>query len=320
MHRHFVLVVSLLFSCFLSFAHADNRANDTAANAALNTPAAQSKKSTAPNRGVLYRVSYRGNTSYLFGTVHVGQAAFYPLEPQVTRALSAADTLVLEADIRDTAMLQQAVMRHGIYPDGQTIVQHLSAGSLEKLKQALQVASIPFENVARMKPWMVTNLLIVQEMARAGYPAGQGIELYFLSVAKKENKAVQQLETADYQLSLFNGLSDAQQEEYLQENLTQLADGSAIKKGLALISAWQHADNKALEAALLEMQNDPSTSARFLQRVLLDERNPNMANKIESLLKNDKASFVAVGALHLIGNKGVPELLRQRGYKVQKLY
>lgn len=312
MHRHFVLVVTLLFSLFFSFAHAD----DTA----LKTPAASAHKSSAPQRGVLYRASYRGNTCYLFGTVHVGQAAFYPLEPQVTRALSAADKLVLEVDIRDTAMLQQSVMRHGIYPEGQSITQHLSNVSLEKLKQALQVASIPFDNVARMKPWMVTNILIVQAMARAGYPTEQGIELYFLAVAKKENKLVQQLETADYQLSLFNGLSDAQQEEYLLENLAQLADGSAIKKGLALITAWQHADNRALQAALQDLQSEQSTSAKFLQQVLLDERNPNMANKIEGLLKTDKKSFVAVGALHLIGDKGVPELLRKRGYKVEKVY
>ncbi|MFC7298497.1 TraB/GumN family protein [Herminiimonas aquatilis] len=312
MHRHFVLVVTLLFSLFFSSAHADNTA--------LKTPATSAQKSSAPQRGVLYRASYRGNTCYLFGTVHVGQAAFYPLEPQVTRALSAADKLVLEVDIRDTAMLQQSVMRHGIYPEGQSITQHLSNASLEKLKQALQVAGTPFDNVARMKPWMVTNLLIAQAMARAGYPTEQGIELYLLAVAKKENKLVQQLETADYQLSLFNGLSDAQQEEYLLENLAQLADGSAIKKGLALITAWQHADNRALQAALQELQSEQSTSAKFLQRVLLDERNPNMANKIETLLKTDKKSFVAVGALHLIGDKGVPELLRQRGYKVQKLY
>ncbi len=313
MHRHFVLVFTIICSLYLPFAHADNLAKNTVAPTAI-------QKSVTPNRGVLYRVSHRGNNSYLFGTIHVGQAAFYPLEPQVTRALSAADKLVIEVDIRDTTTLQQAVMRYGMYPDGQTIEQHLSADSLKKLKQALQSAGIPFDSVSRMKPWLATNLLIIQEMARAGFPTEQGIELYFLSVAKKQNKVVQQLETADYQLSLFNGLSDAQQEEYLQENLAQLADGSSIKKGLALISAWQHADNKALEAALLEMQNDTSTSARFLQRVLLDERNPNMANKIEGLLKNDKASFVAVGALHLIGDKGVPELLRQRGYKVQKLY
>lgn len=320
MHRHFVLVLSLLFSCFLSQAHADTRADAPAKNTALKTPTANSQKSVAPQRGVLYRVSHKGNTSYLFGTIHVGQAAFYPLEPQVTRALSAADKLVLEVDIRDTTALQQAAARHGIYPDGQTIDQHISTASLEKLKQALQNANIPFESIVRMKPWLVTNLLIVQAMARAGYPAEQGIELYFLTIAKKEKKTVTQLETADYQLSLFNGLTDKQQEEYLLETLAQLADGSAIKKGLALITAWQHADNPALEAALLELQNEESTSAKFLQHVLLDERNPNMADKIGTLLKTDKKSFVAVGALHLIGDKGVPALLQKQGYKVEKLY
>jgi hypothetical protein len=57
-----------------------------------------------------------------------------------------------------------------------------------------------------------------------------------------------------------------------------------------------------------------------MQRVMPDQRNPNMAKQIETLLKNDKTSFVAVGALHLLGNKGVPALLQQRGYPVQKLY
>ncbi len=68
------------------------------------------------------------------------------------------------------------------------------------------------------------------------------------------------------------------------------------------------------------MQNEVSFSSKFLQRVLLDERNPNMANKIEALLKTDKKTFVAVGALHLIGAQGVPALLQQRGYEVEKLY
>ncbi len=163
-------------------------------------------------------------------------------------------------------------------------------------------------------------MLIMDEMARSGFPIEQGIELHFLALAKTQNKAVQSLETADYQLALFDSLKGEQQEEYLQENLAELANGQAMKKGLRLITAWQGADSKALEAALLEIQSDPSTSARFMQRVMLDQRNPNMAKQIETLLKNDKTSFVAIGALHLLGNKGVPALLQQRGYQVQKLY
>ncbi|MFC7289234.1 TraB/GumN family protein [Herminiimonas glaciei] len=314
MRRTIVFAFTVLVGLFTGSTQADTSSG----------PATAAQKATqqtgAPQRGTLYRVAYRGNTSYLFGTVHVGKTAFYPLEPQVTQALTAAKKLVIEVDIRNTGAMRQAIMRHGLYPDGQTINQHLSADATAQLRQALRRSGTPFESIVRMKPWMVANLLLVQEMARNGFPTEQGIELHFLAIAEKQKKKVQELETADYQLSLFDSMSDAEQEAYLVENLHELASGEAMKKALALINAWQIADAKALDAALLEMQKGENASDRFLQKVLLDQRNPNMAKQVEALLKTDKNSFVAVGALHLLGDKGVPSLLQQRGYQVQKLY
>lgn len=312
MRRTIVFVFTALLGLFNPSAQADNPTTSTATSAA--------QKQSIPQRGTLYRVTYRGNTSYLFGTVHVGKTAFYPLEPQVTRAFSAAKKLVIEVDIRNSTAMRLAIMRHGIYPAGQTINQHLSADASAQLRQALRRYDTSFESISRMKPWMVANLLLVQEMARQGFPTEQGIELHFLSLAEKQKKVVQELETADYQLSLFDSMSDAEQEEYLVENLTELANGTAMKKALDLIKAWQIADARALDAALQEMQKGENASDRFLQKVLLDQRNPAMAKQVETLLKTDKHSFVAVGALHLLGEQGVPGLLRQAGYKVEKLY
>ncbi len=312
MRRTIVFVFTALLGLFNPGAQADNPTTSTATSAA--------QKQSIPQRGTLYRVTYRGNTSYLFGTVHVGKTAFYPLEPQVTRAFSAAKKLVIEVDIRNSTAMRLAIMRHGIYPAGQTINQHLSADASAQLRQALRRYDTSFESISRMKPWMVANLLLVQEMARQGFPTEQGIELHFLSLAEKQKKVVQELETADYQLSLFDSMSDAEQEEYLVENLTELANGTAMKKALDLIKAWQIADARALDAALQEMQKGENASDRFLQKVLLDQRNPAMAKQVETLLKTDKHSFVAVGALHLLGEQGVPGLLRQAGYKVEKLY
>ncbi|MDP9108345.1 MAG: TraB/GumN family protein, partial [Pseudomonadota bacterium] len=45
------------------------------------------------NRGILLRVEHDGHAAYLFGTIHVGQASFYPLEPVVQRALAGAHSL-----------------------------------------------------------------------------------------------------------------------------------------------------------------------------------------------------------------------------------
>lgn len=45
-----------------------------------------------------------------------------------------------------------------------------------------------------------------------------------------------------------------------------------------------------------------------------------MASKIEALLREDETTFVGGGLLHMVGETGVPILLRQRGYEVEKLY
>jgi uncharacterized protein len=309
MHRILVFIIAILLGFHPAFAQTG------APSAAVHKVAP-----SIPLRGTLYRVDYRGHICYLFGTVHVGQQAFYPLEPQVTRALRQSERLVIEVDIRNTAAFQQAILQYGLYPDGQTIEQHLPAADLAQLKAALEDSGIPLQNLARMRPWMIANVLIVQTMAKNGFPVEQGLELYFLAEAEKQKKQVSELETAAYQLGLFDQLDEQQQQDYLRETLHDLADGSEIKKGMALLEAWQRADSPAMEAAMDEILQDDSPASRFIQHVLLEQRNPGMADKIAAWTRNDRTTFVAVGALHLLGDKGIPKLLQQRGYQVTKVY
>lgn len=309
----FAVAFLLVAGLYTASAHADGAQKTV--NSVQPAP-----KAPIPLRGTLYRVDHNGHTGYLFGTVHVGQAEFYPLEPIVMRALHASNTVALEIDIRNEAAFQQAVLRHGLYTDGTNIADHLTTDRLQKLRAVLQQQSIPFESVARMKPWMIANLLIVQTMTSKGYPAEQGLELYFLSIAAKEGKNIRGLETADYQLSLFNRLDDMQQQEYLEETLHDLEDGSEVAQSLALIDAWRHADGAKMLELKQQMLNDASVPSRLLEDLLLNQRNPALAEKIAALLNDDHVSFVAVGALHLIGENSIPELLQKRGYQVRKIY
>lgn len=310
MRRIVVFFIALVLGFHAAFVHAGQAA-----------PAPRQQAQTPiPLRGTLYRIDYHGRSSYLFGTVHVGQAAFYPLEPQVMQALRHTERLALEVDIRNTAAFQQAILRYGAYPNGETIDRHLPADELAQLKQTLESAGIPFANVARMKPWMVATVLLVQTMAQHGYPAEQGIERYFLSEAAQQKKTVLELESIDYQLSLFDRLDEKQQQDYLRETMRDIADGAAVDKGIALIDAWSRADGKAMRAALDEMLNDDDASSRFIEHMLLAQRNPRMADRIASWLDSGKTTFVAVGTLHLLGEQGIPALLKQRGYQVRRLY
>lgn len=282
-------------------------------------PATASVKAT-PKRGTLYRIRHQGNTTYLFGTIHVGKPAFFPLEPEVTQALHQATTLVVELDVRNNEPFMHAIRKHGFYSGDDTIDKHLSPQSLTQLRQSLQAFDVPFDQIVRMKPWVVMNMLISLELEHHGYQRTNGIELFLLSIAGAEAKKVQELESAEYQLSLYDSMTPAEQERYLVENLEELADGSALKKAQELLDAWETANGTAMENILREARAEKSITSDFMQRVLLDKRNPEMATQIEALLKNGESSFVGVGMLHLVGATGVPALLRQRGYHVEKLY
>lgn len=305
-----------LVGLFLGFGALDLEARDLAAvgKTEANTTAG------ARQRGTLYRVSHQGNTAWLFGTIHIGKPDFYPLEPQVMQAFAGAGKFVPEVDMRDTATLLAALQKHAMYGENDALGKHVSADTLRKLKQALAVHGLPFEMVARMKPWMAANTLVVLALKSDGYQADKGVDMHLLTAAAAQGKAVQGLESADYQFSLLDQLTPAQQEQYLREALIELKNGEARKKATELLSAWGTADARKFDALLRELMAEKSMTADFTRRILIEKRNVEMTEGIARLLKSDGNIFVGIGLLHLIGSGGVPALLQQRGYTVEKLY
>jgi uncharacterized protein YbaP (TraB family) len=45
-----------------------------------------------------------------------------------------------------------------------------------------------------------------------------------------------------------------------------------------------------------------------------------MAASIAAIMQKDQVAFVGVGLLHLVGDHGLPQLLKERGYQVEQLY
>ena len=275
---------------------------------------------TSQRRGQLYRISHDGKTSYLFGTIHVGKDGLYPLDAEVSRALLDSKTLVIELDIRQDVPFQKALARHGRYADGDVVQNHLSPATLNKLVAALAKAGMSLQSVQHYKPWLIANLLVGTELDLHGFQRSQAVEYALLAAAQKQEKTVHELESAEYQLGLFDTLDARQQEQYLVENLADLASGSSLKRSQALIDAWNSADAPGIKAAWQSATTGDSISAGFMQRVLLGKRNPEMAANIERIMQQDQVAFVGVGLLQLVGDDGLPQLLKRRGYQVEQLY
>ncbi len=309
MRKQFVLLLILLLTALVpaDFAYADN----ASAPPATASPGPQ---------GALYRVQSQGHTAYLFGTIHVGRAEFFPLEPQVTQAFMKAEVLAVEFDVSDTATVQQAAFKYALYPNFGSIDKHVSPKTLERLKKALATLGLPYEGMSHMKPWMVANVMLIASLEKQGYPAHLATDSYFINAAKEQSKSIVGLESADFQLGLFDKLPAKEQEAYLDDCLSDLESGTVAKKNQELLDAWEHADEKAYDDLLSEARTDKSVSGRFFYRELLMARNPAMADKIAQLIKDHEHSFVGIGLLHLVGKEGVPQLLQKKGFEVERVY
>jgi uncharacterized protein YbaP (TraB family) len=281
---------------------------------ALNLPVSHER------RGTLYRVRDRGNTSWLFGTVHAGKAAWYPLEPTVTEAFDNAGRLVVELDARNTQAIQAAFVRRGVYPAGDALEKHLTATTQAAAHRVAQRYDVPWASMSRLRPWAVTLLLSGLMLEKAGFQSALGADQYFLSRASKLAKPVEELESADLQLGMFDELSGSQQEMLLAELLKGIEDGSGLEMAIGMVDGWSRADEAAVLRVMRRELAGTSVTALWMRRVVLGKRNQEMAARVATLLGGEPSLFVAVGMLHLLGDDGVPQLLRRRGIEVTKVY
>ena len=51
-----------------------------------------------PTSTLLWKVQGKGNTVYIFGSIHVGKPSFYPLSPEIEMAFSSSDHFVVEVN------------------------------------------------------------------------------------------------------------------------------------------------------------------------------------------------------------------------------
>ncbi|XLZ68655.1 TraB/GumN family protein [Massilia sp. SR12] len=283
---------------------------------------ASAADAAAPARGALYKLEYAGNTSWLFGTIHVGKKDFYPLEPRVTQALERATAVALEIDPTVDPARSMGVMREfGLYAPGSgSAMGDIRAEYRPRLERMLKKHGLTPEAVAPMKPWLVVMMLTIGEYRSLGYGPEQGVDLQLARLAHGQKKRVVELESIGGQAALFGRLTAQEQARFLEDSLDTLENPKQGVQPRDLLDAWASADAAGFDALAREVESDQTFSGKFMQRVLLNERNPVLADGIVEMMKKEQHSFAAIGTLHLVGSGSVAELLRQRGVKVERIY
>lgn len=298
---------------------------DWSGSAAAQSPAAPTIEQSpgrltggAAKRGLLYEVKSGSGTVYLFGTIHVGRPEFYPLDAKVNDAFAASSTLYLEVNLSDASLLTDASAM-ATYPEGTSLDRKISPSLKSKLDAALDRYRLPKEAASRMKPWMLGQTLLLMEATRRGYDPAYSSEMHLLGLAAGQRKEVRGLETLAEQFAIFDGMPESAQVKFLEDIVDALDSPSMAKDLDALVSAWSHGDAGELEEELSRERAEETAFAREVLPRLVDDRNRTMAVRIADLARSGKTTFVAVGALHLVGPRGVVALLRERGMVVKAL-
>lgn len=274
----------------------------------------------APPRGLLYKLSKGTQRAYLFGTIHVGKADFFPLDWTTTQALAESSELAVELDALQADRISAALQRHAILPPPKTLATVLPPELSRRLNTQLDALNVPRDSVQGLKPWMATLTLALSAYQHYGYSFEYASDLYLTALAKGLEKPVVELEGAEEQFQIFDRLSHQDQLVFLDESLKYLENGDMPEDVQSIIGAWLGNDAVALQNSVLKSYRDHPRSSRWFKPKLFSERDVRMAHKIDRMLVQGRTPFVAVGALHLVGADGLPALLRKRGYHVESIY
>jgi len=282
----------------------------------LDLSAFTQNASSQNQRNFLWKVSSKTSTVYLLGSIHLFRKENYPLNPKIENAFEQSDVLAVEANVTDVGKMDiQKLLEIAFYQGDETLEKHVSSDTYEFVIKELGGLGIPTELVNKQKPWFLAVTLEALELLKLGYTPDSGIDIYFLSKAKGKKRIIE-LESLDDQLNLLSRLSDQDQELFL---LSAVKESDRLSKEMdRLIKAWNSGDTKTVESILTQGVTEDGRLSSLYEK-LVYERNGGMVSRIEDLLKTKEAYFVVVGAGHLVGDRGIIEILRRRGYLVEQL-
>ena len=267
-----------------------------------------------PSTGLLFELKSPLNTVYVFGSIHLAKASFYPLSTQVEQAYAQAATVAVEADVTDAVASKNALpLLSYVSPD--KIQNHLSATTWQSLQA---FAGPAVEQLQGFKPAVAAMGITLGVFAQQGYDPAYGIDLHFIHRAKADKKKLLELESLAFQAGVLGGLTDQEGDALINQSLEALRNGEAVRDAERMIAMWQVGDALGLAGLFTEATNKDAGTQK-LMKLLLDDRNVGMAQKISRLLLAGEKAFVVVGAGHLTGTNSIIDLLQKQGVQVRQL-
>ncbi len=274
---------------------------------------------------LLWKVSDADNAVYLLGSFHLLKPDDYPLSSDVNDAFADAGSLVFELppEEMNSPQLALQMMQAALRSDDSRLDGELPPVIAAKLA-AWESANAPLlagmgmtpERLQMFEPWFVGLMISLVEMGKHGLDPKLGLDQHFIAAAGFAHKPTSGFETGAEQIGFLDGMSPVEQRQFLDEALAEASGGEAEIDRLH--EAWRNGD---ADAIWNEMAVDMQSRYPNLYRRINVERNDAWVPKIAAMLDTPGKQdvLVVVGALHLLGDDGVVEKLRAKGYAVERV-
>jgi len=243
-----------------------------------------------------------GSSSILLGTIHSAVDAG-ELPEQLWSELSAAAVVTTEADMR--SIDDEEFLAAISLPEGVTIRSLVSDDDWSAIMTAFMDIYSP-GTVDHLQPWFLESALV-----RSRLPEVENIDIACVAAGAEAGAELAFLETWQQQVQYLNalGLDDG-----LQLLLATVHD---LDSSVAAAQAWAEAYRAGDVEELTRLTFAPElleARPEFYEQILY-ARNDAWLPVIEAQL-NAGDAFIAIGFMHMLTNRGLVSMLRERGYDV----
>ena len=268
-----------------------------------------------------------GNYAYLFGSIHAGDSAVDNMPDYFEKAYADSDTLAFEIDMSNLyndITASSSMLTDIIYADGTTIKDHISENTYNKLVQILQEKGMYNSLYDYYKPLMWESLIENLAITEAGLNATRGVDMTLTNRAKTDKKNIEQVESMDFQMKMFNGLSDGIIEMMLSSYTEEGAIIKLAQQLKDLYEKWKSGtitekDVNGEDFDKSQLTEEEKAAFEEYNNALLTDRNKGMTEKLTGYMKSGKTVMLVVGTAHFLGDDGIIQLLKNQGFTVTQI-
>lgn len=267
-------------------------------------------------KSFLWEVEVKGEKSYILGSIHMLKKSSFPLKRELEIGFENCNFLVVEADISTENMgeILRITMEKAGYNDGSKLKDHISPETFNLAKKRMEDLNMSIDYFENFKPWFLSMSITSMELMKLGFDPNIGVDKYFINKAK--GKTILELEGIPFQIGIFDDFSDKENDMFL---LSSLKEADSLGENVeAMVTAWQSGDVDQLTKMVTENRSEEAELEEIFT-ILIDKRNLSMSEKIGKWLNEGGRYFFVVGAAHLVGEKGIISLLREKGFILKQI-